>query len=91
VKEEVEVMFDAEIAWKVEERTYHPNEVKERMPDGKLRYRVRSSAQWEIIPWVQSFGSLAELVAPVSWRALLRENVAAMLGRYANPSAQEPA
>ncbi|HEY5951202.1 MAG TPA: WYL domain-containing transcriptional regulator [Kofleriaceae bacterium] len=85
-EEEVEVVFDAEIAWKLEERTYHPTEVKDRMPDGKLRYRVRSSAQWEIIPWVQSFGSLAELVAPASWRALLHENVAAMLGRYATPS-----
>jgi predicted DNA-binding transcriptional regulator YafY len=85
-EEEIEVVFDPEIAWKVEERTYHPSEVKERMPDGKLRYRVRSSAQWEIIPWVQSFGPLAELVAPVSWRALIHENVAAMLGRYANAS-----
>ncbi|HSD88118.1 MAG TPA: WYL domain-containing transcriptional regulator [Kofleriaceae bacterium] len=82
-EEEVEILFDAEIAWKIEERTYHPSEAKERMPDGKLRYRVRSSAQWEIIPWVQSFGALAELVGPVSWRAVLRENVTAMLERHA--------
>ena len=70
-EEDVEIVFDAEIAWKVEERTFHPAERKERSPDGTLRYRVRSSAQWEIIPWVQSFGALAELVAPASWRASL--------------------
>ena len=49
-EEDVEVTFDAEIAWRIEERTYHPSEVKDRMPDGRLRYRIRSSAQWEIIP-----------------------------------------
>jgi predicted DNA-binding transcriptional regulator YafY len=81
-EEDVEVLFDAEIAWKLEERTYHPHETKERRPDGKLVYRVRSSAQWEIIPWVQSFGMFAELVAPVSWRKALRTNVEAMMARY---------
>ncbi len=80
---EVEVHFDAEIAWRVEERTYHPAERKDRLADGTLRYRVRSSAQWEIIPWVASFGPLAELVAPASWRELLRTNIEAMLRRYA--------
>lgn len=82
-EQDVEIRFDAEIAWRVEERTYHPDERKERLPDGSLRYRVRSSAQWEIIPWVASFGPLAELVAPTSWRELLRTNIDATLRRYA--------
>ena len=80
-QEEVEIVFDAEIAWKLEERTYHPSERKERRADGAL-YRLQSSAQWEIIPWVQSFGALAELVAPASWRDALRANVEVMMGRY---------
>lgn len=84
-EEDVEIVFDAEIAWRVEERTFHPRERKERQPDGSLRYRVRSSAQWEIIPWVQSFGALAELVAPASWRASLRASIEAMHARYAAP------
>lgn len=83
-EEDVEVHFDAEIAWRVEERTYHPAERKERLADGRLRYRVRSSAQWEIIPWVASFGPLAELVAPASWRELLRTSTQATLRRYAH-------
>lgn len=81
-EEDVEVVFDADIAWRVEERTHHPSEIKERLADGRLRYRLRTSAQWEIIPWVQSFGPLAELVAPTSWRDVLRTNVQAMLDRY---------
>ncbi|MCX5747974.1 MAG: transcriptional regulator [Proteobacteria bacterium] len=82
-EEDVEIVFDAEIAWKLEERTFHPSERKQRQPDGSLRYRVRSSAQWEIIPWLQTFGPFAELVSPASWRASLRANVDAMHARYA--------
>jgi predicted DNA-binding transcriptional regulator YafY len=81
-EEDVEILFDAEIAWRIEERTFHPDERKERRPDGVLRYFIRTSAQWEIIPWVQSFGPLAELVAPVSWRSSVRSNAEAMLARY---------
>lgn len=84
-EEDVEVVFDAEIAWKLEERTYHPNERKHRRADGKLVYRIRSSAQWEVIPWVQTFGPFAELVAPAAWRAALQSNLEAMQTKYASP------
>jgi len=84
-EEDVEIHFDEQVAWHVEERTYHPAEEKKRLPDGRLRYRLRSSAQWEIIPWVQSYGPLAELVAPPNWRDCLRTNAAATLGRYPEP------
>jgi predicted DNA-binding transcriptional regulator YafY len=81
-EEDVEIVFDAEIAWRVEERTHHPDETKQRLPDGRLRYRVRTSAQWEIVPWVQSYGALAELVAPTSWRESLRANAETMVERH---------
>ena len=81
-EQEIEILFEAEIAWRVEERVFHPQEQKERRADGALIYRVRSSAQWEILPWVQSFGALAELVRPSTWRELLRSDLAAALQRY---------
>jgi predicted DNA-binding transcriptional regulator YafY len=81
-EQDVEILFDRDIAWRIEERTHHPAEHKTRLPDGRLRYRVRSSAQWEIIPWVQTFGPHAELVAPSTWRATLRETTEAALARY---------
>ncbi len=79
---DVEVLFDPEIAWRIEEQTFHPDERKERREDGKLVYRVRSSAQWEIIPWVRSFGALAELVAPRVWRDVLYADLEATAARY---------
>ena len=84
-EEDVEILFGAEIAWRVEERTHHPDERKERLPDGTLRYRVRTSAQWEIIPWVQSYGPLAELVSPTTWRDVLLASTDATTSRYRAP------
>jgi predicted DNA-binding transcriptional regulator YafY len=81
-EEDVEILFAADIAWRIEERTYHPDEQKERLANGTLRYRVRSSAQWEILPWVQSFSPLSELVSPASWREVLRANLDATRARY---------
>jgi predicted DNA-binding transcriptional regulator YafY len=82
LEEEVEILFDREIAWRIEEQTFHPDEKKHRLPDGTLLYRIRSSAQWEIIPWVRSFGPLAELVAPRIWRDELHANLESAAARY---------
>jgi predicted DNA-binding transcriptional regulator YafY len=82
LEEEVEILFDSEIAWRIEEQTFHPEEKKHRLPDGRLIYRIRTSAQWEIIPWVRSFGALAELVAPRVWRDVLHANLEAAAARY---------
>lgn len=79
---DVEIVFDAEIAWMVEERTYHPAETKEKLSDGRVRYRVRSSAQWEVVPWVLSFAGRAELVAPSEWRAVVEECATTMHRRH---------
>ncbi len=82
-EEDVEIVFDEAIAWRVEERTYHPDEHKERQGDGSLLYRVRSSAQWEIVPWVLSFGVYAELRKPDSWRQAIAETARALAERHA--------
>lgn len=81
-EEAVEVVFDQEVAWIIEERTFHPDEIKERLDDGRLRYTIKSSAQWEVIPWVLSYGRHAELVAPETWREAARDSLRAGLERY---------
>ena len=83
-EEDVEIHFAADTAYRIEERTFHPDERKERMPDGRLRYTIRTSAQWEIVPWVQSFGPLAELIRPQAWRDVIRANAQAVLARYSS-------
>lgn len=87
-EEDVEILFQAEMAWRIEDRTYHPDESKERVEGGKLRYRLRSGAQWEIIPWVLSFGANAELVKPDSWREIVRDTVAGLGEVYEGPTGE---
>jgi hypothetical protein len=43
---------------------------------------VRSSAQWEIVPWVLSFGAHAQLIAPAEWRGSIMQNLVAMAKTY---------
>ena len=86
-EQDVEIRFSPDVAWRIEERTFHPDEQKARTDDGTLHYKLRSSAQWEIVPWVQSFGPNAELIAPASWRECLRQNLTAAAEKYATPAA----
>src|SRR5690606_9416898 len=81
-EEDVEILFSEAMAWRIEERVFHPDETKERLEDGRLRYCLRTSAQWEIIPWVLSFGANAELVAPPGWRATVLETVSELCTVY---------
>ncbi len=81
-EEEIEILFDAETAWRIEERVFHPDEKKERLEDGQLRYTLKTNAQWEVIPWVLSFGAHAELVSPVKWRACLHDAVVGLQQIY---------
>lgn len=63
---------------------FHPDEKKERLEDGRLRYSLRTSAQWEIIPWVLSFGANAELARPEAWRSTMKETLSNLNSVYAD-------
>lgn len=80
--EEVVIVVDADAAWRFEERTFHPDEVKERLEDGRLRYSLMTGAKQEILPWVLSFAGKAELLKPASWRAELAAAVAALAAAH---------
>ncbi|MEZ4364965.1 MAG: transcriptional regulator [Kofleriaceae bacterium] len=82
-EEDVEIHFAADVAWQLLERTFHPDEQKALRDDGVLVYKLRSSAQWEIVPWVQSYGAAARLVSPPAWRDLLARSLTAAAAQYA--------
>ena len=62
----------------------------QRLPDGRLRYRIRTSAQWEIIPWVLSFGANAELVSPEAWRSTMKDTLSSLNSVYAGSEHDVP-
>src|SRR5262249_35146926 len=70
---EVALRFDASIAARVQEATWHPSQRVEREPDGSLLWRGRVSGTIEIRLWILSWGQQVEVLAPQE----LRDDVAA--------------
>lgn len=65
---DVEVLFDKEVARYALERSFHPREQKEVLPDGRVCYRVKAGGRREMVAWVLSFAGAATLVKPEAWR-----------------------
>ena len=76
---EVELRFDAAVAARVTETTWHPTESVTRQPDGSVIWRARVPGTIEIRRWILEWGSDVEVLAPPD----LRDEVAATLRRAA--------
>ena len=61
---DVTILFEPSVAPLIEHGQHHPSEVKLRLPDGRLEYRVRVAALDEIARWVVGFGGNAVAVEP---------------------------
>ena len=68
---DVVLRFDAQQARYVRERTLHPSQVTEDLPDGGLVVRFAVAGRGDVTRWVLTFGSHVEVLEP-SW---LREAV----------------
>lgn len=79
---EVDIHFSPAVAWLVAERVFHPSEVKTPLPDGGVRYRVRTTAKQEILRWVLQFQGEATLVGPTAWRTELAQQAAVTVERH---------
>lgn len=82
VEEEVEVIFEAKIARVAEERIFHPDERKQLLPDGRLRFQLKTAARLEVISWVLHYGDGAELKKPAAWRADVAAAARALVARH---------
>jgi proteasome accessory factor B len=69
---EVVLRFVPEAAPYVRERTWHPSQEIESLPDGGLTLRLCIAEPREMLPWIRSWGAQVEVIAP-DW---LREKVA---------------
>jgi proteasome accessory factor B len=83
-QEEVEVVlrFDAEIAARVPETTWHPSEQTTREPAGTILWRARVPGPIEIRRWILSWGSQVEVVSPPELRDEVAATYRAAAARY---------
>ncbi len=82
----VRVRFVPAIAHAIAERSWHPTQSLSRLPDGGVELSFTAGGRMEILSWVLSYGSMAELLEPAELRAELARAVAGMAALYAPPS-----
>jgi proteasome accessory factor B len=76
---EVEVLFDADQAPYVRERTWHPSQSFSRRKDGRVRMRLRVSSTPELLLWLVGRSGGMEIIKPPE----LRREVRRILGQAA--------
>lgn len=79
----VRVRFAPAIAHAIAERNWHPSQKLERLPDGGVELSFSAGGRLEILSWVLSYGSMAELLEPAELRAELARATSAMAALYA--------
>ena len=83
---QVLVRFAPPVAHAIAERTWHPSQRLERLPDGGVELSFTAGGKLEILSWILSYGSMAELLEPAELRAELAQTAAAMAALYLPPS-----
>jgi proteasome accessory factor B len=83
---QVLVRFASPVAHAIAERNWHPSQRLERLPDGSVELSFTAGGKLEILSWVLSYGSMAELLEPAELRAELAQTAAAMAALYLPPS-----
>jgi predicted DNA-binding transcriptional regulator YafY len=78
--ETISLRFSAVAAPRVVETTWHPSQKVTRERGGRVRLELRVRGWVEIMPWILSWGSDVEVLAPEA----LRREVAGIAGRLGN-------
>ncbi len=78
----VSVRFDREVAQTVRERNWRPGQIVSEEPDGSLLLSFEAAGTLEILGWILSYGSHAELLEPPELRRELRRQVKGMRELY---------
>ncbi len=84
--EDVVVRFDEYQARYIRERRWHETQSLEELPDGGLILRFRSSGLNEVRRWVMQYGAHAQVLAPLSLRQDVREEIEKMRKTYEEES-----
>jgi predicted DNA-binding transcriptional regulator YafY len=79
---EVELLFAPAVARRVQETVWHPSQVLEPLPDGRVRLTLRVSSWLELRHWVLGWGETCEVVRPAELRNSIRNAVASLARVY---------
>jgi proteasome accessory factor B len=80
----VRVRFSPDIAHAIAERMWHPTQKISKSKDGSLELAFTAGGRMEIISWILSYGSHAELLEPAALRAEIAATAAQLVAVYSN-------
>ncbi len=86
----IDLRFDAAVAARVQEATWHPSQQVETEADGSLRWRARVSGTLEVRVWILSWGAQVEVLGPAELRAEVAEVHRAAAAQYVTPPVEPP-
>ena len=84
---EVELLFAPSVARRVQETVWHPSQVLEPIPDGRVRMTLRVSSWLELRHWVLGWGESVEVIRPAELRLSIRNAVASLARVYGTATA----
>jgi hypothetical protein len=78
------VEFDPEQARYARERTFHPTQQRQDLPDGRLRltFETTEAALEQVARWLMQYGPQARARRPAALRGLLRERLRGAAALY---------
>ncbi len=82
---QVHLRFDAEVKAFVRERSWHPTQTHEELPDGSLRMSMRVGLSPELRAWVLRWGPHVLVEAPVEFRDELHRQLWHAASQYGPP------
>jgi predicted DNA-binding transcriptional regulator YafY len=80
----VEVEFDAEQARYARERTFHPTQQRQDLPDGRLRltFETTEAALEQVARWLMQYGPQARALHPAELCAMMRQKLTSAVALY---------
>ncbi len=79
---DLEVVFAAGQAKYIKERTFSPDQVIQKHPDGGITLKMKTSGWYDVKRWILGFGAEAVIVRPEELREEIVDELRAALERY---------
>jgi predicted DNA-binding transcriptional regulator YafY len=79
---EAELIFQPDVAGRVRETIWHPSQVLEELPEGRIRMTLRIGHWLEIRHWVLGWGGSCEVIRPAELRRAVTDVVGDMARVY---------
>ena len=74
--------FSSQVAWRVEETIWHPNQRIERMRDGSIIWSLDIAGTKELISWIRGWGEDVEVLEPEWFRQEIAESLRLAAEQY---------